>query len=952
MKVLIVAKTRQGNETAVWGIGADGSPVRLVPPDGADSRWGQEFAVNEVWEVEGTRPPEANPPHAQDLVVRERQRVRSVKDVSPSIERFMPPYAGPPEGLFSGLPQALPSGSLYVSDRTGLPARGLAFWRPDAPLRREVEGRRIVYRYSGMEGESRLPYVGFQDAPEEIPAGTLLGVSLGQWWQPADRSDEEPRCFLQLTGWFGLQIAPPARAPERAPQRAAAGEPAPDLDAARRVLSQVFGYDQFRPLQEEIISCALRGEDAAGIMPTGAGKSLCYQVPALLLPGLTVVVSPLLSLMQDQIDQLHEAGVSAVTLNSSLNASAYMAAVQQVRSGEAKLLYVAPETLTRPDIRVLLEESRVSLLTVDEAHCISEWGHDFRPEYRRLREIRTALPHASCLALTATATPRVQGDIQSILNIPRQRTFIAGFNRPNLFLEVRPRTDGVQQVLELIRAHPDQSGIVYASTRDQVDLLVAQLRENGVNAAPYHAGMDDNSRRENQRLFQRDEVPVVVATIAFGMGINKPNVRFIAHHSLPDCLETYYQQIGRAGRDGLRSECVLLFSRGDAGTIHHFIERGAPAEKPGRMARLQAMLRYAGATDCRRAPLLGYFGDDIPEAPCGMCDNCRAEAEGRERVDVSADARLFLECVSQTGQRFGPVHLVEVLRGSKSARVVKWRHDGLPSHGAGRHRSDEAWRLLAERFIELGLVEAELQHGTLRLTPASQRVLNGEPVLVVLEEPKPTTASNRPTDYDSLLFERLRTLRKQLADAANVPPYVIFSDRSLIDMAITYPQTREAFLRVHGVGERRAESYGEAFTEAIRAHVAEHGITEFQPAPAPPPPSAPTRGKRAQEVGTAFTEGATIPDLQEKWGVTVDTILGHLYTYVRTGGRLDPDRLLAECTLSDEMRDRVLATFRELGHAQLGPVYAELHGRVAYPDLHLLRVYRLCLEAETAPPDE
>lgn len=959
MKVLIVEKIHRGDGLCLGGIAADGSSVRLLPPASAPSDWGADYAVGEVWEVEGTPPEPLLVPHTEDLVVGAARKVRAVPNPTPTIERFQPPASGPVEALFDGALQLAPSGALYVGERTRVPVKSALFWRPRVSLRLDAQGEESVYCCAGPDGECRLPYVGLQEPLEEIPAGTLLRVSLAPWWRPEDQPEREARCFLQLSGWFDVPAGVPVAAPSViAPRPAATPRPAVpraprepiELETARQLMEKVFGYGEFRKLQPEIIRSVLAGEDCLGVMPTGAGKSLCYQIPALLLPGLTVVVSPLLSLMQDQVDQLREVGAPAVSLNSTLSSSAYSAAVRSVRSGEAKLVYMAPETLVRPEIRDMLAECQVSCLTVDEAHCISEWGHDFRPEYRRIREIRAACPDAVCLALTATATARVQNDIRTTLGITVESTYVAGFDRPNLHLEVQPRTDPVAQLLQVLAAHPEQSGIVYCSTRDQVDTMVAQLVEKGVRALPYHAGLDDATRRENQRLFQRDEVPVIVATIAFGMGINKSNVRFIAHHSLPDCLETYYQQIGRAGRDGLPSNCVLLFSRGDVGTIHHFIEQGAPNERPGRNARLQAMLRFAGATGCRRHPLLTYFDDVPPTEPCGMCDNCLAESAGRERVDVSEDARLFLNCILHTKQRFGRAHLVDVLRGSANARITKWGHERLPSYGQGKHRSADTWRLLVDRFIEQGLIEAEAEHGTLRLLEAARGVLDGGAVSVVLVEPKPAASSNRPTDYDEVLFERLRKLRKRLADDAGVPPYVIFSDRSLLDMAIHYPQTPEAFLGIHGVGERRAATYGESFLPEIREHVAEHGQRQFTVAP--PVPAAPrplTRGKRSQEVGSAFAAGSTIQELQEQGGVTRDTILGHLYTYVRTGGALDASRILAECTLREDLRDRVLALFESMGHEQLGPVFAELHGTVPYGELHLLRAYRTALAASADP---
>jgi ATP-dependent DNA helicase RecQ len=634
-----------------------------------------------------------------------------------------------------------------------------------------------------------------------------------------------------------------------------------------------------------------------------------------------------------------------------LTNSEYVAAMHQARSGEAKLLYLAPETLVRPETLVLLEESRLVLLTVDEAHCISEWGHDFRPEYRKLREIRARFPDAVCLALTATATPRVQEDIRSQLGIARENSFIAPFDRPNLFLEVARRDNGFAQVRELIERHPGEAGIVYCSTRDQVDTLVTRLNEAGIRALPYHAGLDDRTRRENQRRFLRDDAPVMVATIAFGMGINKPDVRFVVHHNLPDCVETYYQQIGRAGRDGMRSECLLLFARADVGTMMHFVQQGAPNERVGRTMRLQAMVRYAEATGCRRAVLLPYFDDLPPEEACGMCDNCRAEAQGRERVDVSEDARRFILCMQQTRQRFGMGHVIDVLRGSQSARVLKWSHEKLEAHGSGRHRPAEEWRQLGDRFIELGLIEIEMEHGTLRITPAGRKVLEGATVEVFLEARRATgpAAVARP-DHDAVLFEILRRRRKELADAQGVPPYVLFADRTLIEMACYYPRSREELLRLHGVGEHKANAYGEPFLELIRAYVEERGVTPVEK-PRPEPraePASSTRapaGTRAREMGEAFQSGLGLAELQERFKVVEGTVIQNLSRYQDAGGELDPDRVLAECHLDESSRARVLELLEESG-GLLGPVFAALGGEVPYRELHLIRMYRRALQPE------
>ena len=399
-------------------------------------------------------------------------------------------------------------------------------------------------------------------------------------------------------------------------------------------------------------------------MPTGSGKSLCYQLPALLFDGLTVVVSPLIALMQDQVAQLQELGVPAAFLNSTLDYDSYLRTAGRARSGEIKLLYTSPETLVRPETRVLLDRSAVACLAIDEAHCISQWGHDFRPEYRQLLPIRQRYPAAVCVAFTATATGRVQDDIKTILGFRDENTFTASYNRENLFLAVEPRRQGLAQVIGFLEGRREQSGIIYCSTRRGVDELAARLSDRGWPALPYHAGLDDGTRRRNQELFSRDKAPIIVATIAFGMGINKSNVRFVLHHNLPESLEHYYQEIGRAGRDGLRADCLLLFARADLGVRHQQIEEGAAAERPGRHARLQAMVRYAEATECRRVPLLAYFGETYESARCGFCDNCLAARAEAPRVEATAAARRFLSCVMHTGQMFGVTHIVDVLRGS------------------------------------------------------------------------------------------------------------------------------------------------------------------------------------------------------------------------------------------------------------------------------------------------
>jgi len=964
MKVLIVAKTRQGGGACIGGITFEGRSVRLIAADAAtNERAGLEYEVGEVWEVDAAPAEQVIPPHVENIAVRSKRRLGPMTDPVPFIQQHMPPVTGGASLLYEGLTQAAGSGALYIAERTGIPSCSTTFWRPDQPLQRTDESKRIRYRYPTPDGGRTLTFVGFQEPVEVIPAGTLVRVSLAHWWRPTDDQPGELRCYVQLSGWFlprssavkrsggsSLKAGQPTEtvpAPTAATGTAAQAKPAtpqPRLSDALKLLKSVFGYDTFRPLQEEITANILARRDTLAVMPTGSGKSLCYQLPALLFDGLTVVVSPLIALMQDQVAQLLELGVPAAFLNSTLDYDSYLRTADRARSGEVKLLYTSPETLLRPETLVLLDRSQVACLAIDEAHCISQWGHDFRPEYRQLHPVRERYPGAVCAAFTATATSRVQADIKAILGFRDENEFVASYNRENLFLEVQPRLQGFPQVLAFLQRHRDQSGIIYSSTRRQVDDLAARLSAEGWPALPYHAGLDDATRRRNQELFSRDKAPIIVATIAFGMGINKSNVRFVLHYNLPESLEHYYQEIGRAGRDGLRADCLLLFSRADLGIRYQLIEEGAAAERAGRHARLQAMVRYAEACDCRRTPLLAYFGEIYPQPACDFCDNCLAARTGEaEQQDVTTAAQAFLACVDHTGQMFGPAHIVSVLRGSRAADVLRWRHDQLREYGAGGDRPAHEWRRLAEQFIRLGLVQQDMEHGSLRLTPKGNAVLRGEKVFVAVEAPSLPAAAVAETTYDTELFGRLRTLRRELADAADLPPYVIFSDRSLAEMATCFPQSPESFVAIHGVGQRKLAQYGERFLGQIRAYCAEKGLTERS---RQPEASGPTRrtpiGGRSQEVGELFAAGQSVEALQALYSVTRGTIVQHLGRCVWAGQRFEPERVLALSALSEEDRARVLALFAEHGTERLKPVFETLGGTISYDELHVMRMYYLC----------
>jgi ATP-dependent DNA helicase RecQ len=933
MIVLIVAKTRRGTGACVGGISAEGRSVRLIAHDAAtNERAGLEYQVGDVWELETSPATGIVPPHVEDVVVRTGRRLRSSDDPVSAIMKFMPPVQGGPDLLFQGLAQRARSGALYIASAAGLPEFSTGFWRPDRPLLREETGKRIRYRYVAPGSSSSLVFVGFQDPPPAIEAGAVVRVSLAHWWRSDDHPEDELRCYLQLSGWFpspdgctraatGLQAAPLSRGASTSPTGPAdlPSPLPPDVEGcmpdARARLKSVFGHDAFRPLQEQIVRNLLSRRDTLAVMPTGSGKSLCFQLPALLLDGLTVVVSPLVALMQDQVDGLRQLGVPAVFLNSTQTYAEYRVAAQQVRARRARLLYVAPETLLKPEILVLLEGARPALFVIDEAHCISAWGHDFRPDYRELLRVRLRFPQAVCAAFTATATPRVQEDIRECLALGRGDVFIASFNRENLYLAAQPRRDEHEQILEFLLRHPGQPGIIYAPTRLDVELMSARLAGEGFSILPYHAGLDAETRRANQRSFQNDDVQIIVATIAFGLGINKPNVRWIVNTALPENLETYYQQIGRAGRDGERADCLLLHSTADVVLTQRFIREGAASERAGRKARLEAMALFAQSGDCRRSRLLAYFGESLPAQRCGFCDNCEIGGGAGLLADVTEAARLFLQGVLQTGQRFGRSHVAAVLRGSRSRDVRRTGHDGTPVHGAGRALAAKDWESLAEQLVRAGYLEREQEHATLRLTDRGRKALAGEPVAVA--------ASGSPFD----LSAGPGSSSSSAADSRGAAP---------ISLSPLAPGHAAAL-----------SGNGPAPVDRPRA----------QPAPSPHSPEPGSIGahpprtrrvRRWKEVGSRFASGETVESLCLQYGVVRATILNHLCRFVAFGGTLAPGRVLDLCRMPDEQRAGALDALAELGEERLTPVFEALNGAVPYEELHVLRLYLRCLQSQVS----
>ncbi len=594
------------------------------------------------------------------------------------------------------------------------------------------------------------------------------------------------------------------------------------------ILQSVFGYSAFRPYQEEIVATLVGGEDAFVLMPTGGGKSLCYQIPALCRPGVGIVVSPLISLMKDQVDALVANGVRAAFYNSSLAAAEARQVLAQLHGGELDLLYLAPERLMSEEFLARLAGMPIALFAIDEAHCVSQWGHDFRPEYVQLGRLRQHFPGVPLLALTATADPQTRADILARLQLRHARVFVAGFDRPNIRYNVVDKQKPFAQLQAFLKGRRGEAGIVYALSRKRVEEVAAKLAATGLKAAPYHAGLPDAERKRVQEAFLRDDLQIVVATVAFGMGIDKPNVRFVVHYDLPKNIESYYQETGRAGRDGLPSEALLLFGYGDVAIVRGLIEQGGnPEQKRVELHKLNAMVGFAEAQNCRRRVLLGYFGEHLA-ADCGNCDVCVSPPE---TYDATVDAQKALSCVYRVGQRFGVGHVVEVLRGAQSQRIQELGHDRLSTYGIGAEHPAEAWSGLIRQLIHLGYLRQDVaNYSVLKLTEAARPLLRGEQTLtlakprlkVAAAKKAPRRAAGELT-YDEALFENLRTLRKRLADDAGVPPYVIFGDATLAEMAAYLPEDPKALLAINGVGKLKLQKYGAEFLEEIQSYLAGRG---------------------------------------------------------------------------------------------------------------------------------
>ncbi len=682
-------------------------------------------------------------------------------------------------------------------------------------------------------------------------------------------------------------------------------------DLVKSKLKEVFGYTQFRGNQEKIIRNILKPENTFVIMPTGAGKSLCYQLPSLITDGLAIVISPLIALMKNQVDQMNALGVNAQFLNSTLTKSEINRVKRESLDGSIKLLYVAPESLTKQENIDFLKRVNISFVAVDEAHCISEWGHDFRPEYRRIKEIIGMLGSLPIIALTATATLKVQTDIQKNLNMEDANIYKSSFNRTNLFYEVRQKKHAKKQLIQYLNEHKGKSGVIYCLSRKKVEEIAELLNVNGFNAAPYHAGLDASIRERNQDNFLNEDVDIIVATIAFGMGIDKPDVRFVIHYDVPKSLEGYYQETGRAGRDGLEGKCLMFYSHNDINKLEKFNKDKSVQERENARLLLQEMSFYAGSPVCRRKQLLHYFGEEYDVENCRKsagCDNClhpKEQFEGKDFVKTAVEAAL------QTNERFGLNHLVHVIRGIKNDYVNSYHHDQLKIFGSGDNESEDLWKSVIRQALIYEYLEKDIDNiGVLKVTskgkafakaPTSIMLSKDHEYEITNEEEE---GSDRPPPnakaYDEKLFGMLKALRKKVAHEKDIPPYVIFQDPSLEEMATTYPTTAQELGQINGVGQGKVQKFGNQFLSLINEYVDEH---EIIPASDVVVKSSVNKSKMKIFIIQQVDRKIDLDEIAETKGIPFGTLLSEIENIIYSGTKLNLDYYIDEVMDNDKQDD-------------------------------------------------
>ncbi len=713
------------------------------------------------------------------------------------------------------------------------------------------------------------------------------------------------------------------------------------LDHAHQVLQDVWGYESFRPLQEQSIGSILESQDSLTVLPTGGGKSLCFQVPALCKPGLAIVVSPLISLMKDQVDGLKACGVSAAFVNSTQNASEQRAVAQDIHDGRLKLLYVAPERLVTQKMLDYLMNVEVSFFAIDEAHCVSAWGHDFRPEYRELQVLKKRFPHASVHAFTATASEKVREDIAEQLQLESPDYFVGSFDRPNLTYRMLRSNGRLNQVCELIRKHPGESGIVYCISRKEVERTANAISALGIDALPYHAGMTDEDRKANQESFINERIDVIVATVAFGMGIDKSNVRFVIHSGMPKSVENYQQESGRAGRDGLESECVLIYSGGDIVTWKKIMENPQSPPDPAALRSLEAMYDLCTGVVCRHRSIVEYFGQHYAAENCGACDVCLGEIDTVE--DPVTIGQKILSCVLRLQERFGAGHTAKVLAGSREARILEFGHDQLSTYGLLSDDGQTAAKAWIEQMVSQGfLARGTGEFQTLSVTESGRRLLKRDGTLHLTKPPKNRAKqSSRSTTevswngVDRELFEKLRSLRSRLAAARSVPAYIIFGDAPLREMACIRPSTMEAFARVRGVGSQKLADFGETFVATIKEYCAHHNVATDQPASitAEPDQERTKLAIKSSSVGAfeLFRAGKSIEEVGILLNRARSTTTGYLADFIRHDQITDPSPWVDEATVR-----RIDSAIHLSEDNRLKPIFDGLNGEVSYDEIKIV----------------
>ena len=716
-----------------------------------------------------------------------------------------------------------------------------------------------------------------------------------------------------------------------------------DKAIVNTLLKKHFGYDAFRPLQEEIISHVIGGGDALVLMPTGGGKSLCFQLTALYFEGLTIIISPLISLMKDQVDALLANGVASAFINSSLDPYEIEQVMFRARNRELKMLYLAPERLASDQFKDFIQTLDISFIAIDEAHCISEWGHDFRPEYRNLRFFREYFPNIPLVALTATATQRVRMDIIEQLRLKEKKIFLASFNRPNLMYSVYPKNDSFGQLISLLQKYKNQPAIIYCFSRKNTEMLSEKLSYEGIRALPYHAGIDANTRKITQEKFIRDQVPVIVATIAFGMGIDKPDVRLVVHYHLPKSIEGYYQETGRAGRDGLPSECVLLYSQGDTKKHVYFInDIEDEKEKSKAFLKLRQVTDYCELHSCRRKYLLEYFGEDGHSENCNNCDRCLVS---EEMFDATEITQKILSAVLRTGQRFGANYVIEILRGSRNSAVSSRGHDALSVFGIAKEYDKLELRGLMQTLVSKQILQKSIgEYPTLALTQEGINFIKDEKKIFLPKPAKNTKYIKNTKDqekkYNVDLFEALRALRKQIADSKNVPPFIIFGDVSLREMALYFPQSHKSFGAISGVGEKKLEQYGSIFISVIQKFSNDNAKTDTTPDK--PLKRGTSRRLQTPPLNSTFHETEkllkqkfALAEMARMRGLAPSTIVFHIEKIFEMNKNIDIEYLRPP----KDRFEKIKNAFNKANTDMLSPVSKILGEDYSYDEIRITRIF-------------